>query len=166
MNHPNIIRLYSKIQEGPIINLVLEYASNGSLFEYLQNNQRLSDKQIAFIYKEICKSIEHLHEYNFLHRDIKLENVLLDSNYVPKLADFGFACRIEKRAVRTTVCGTREYFAPEIFRGKPQNLKLDVWCMGVLLFELCHNDTPFPLRGIEFKEAIDILKKKDYKYIF
>lgn len=162
LNNRNIIRLFSQIKDGPIINLVLEYASNGSLFEYLQKNRILSDKQIAFIFKEICLGIQYLHSFGIIHRDIKLENILFDEHYNLKLADFGFACYDDQKVVRKTMCGTKEYFAPEIFRGKQQNRKLDVWCLGVLLYELCHNNTPFVLRGIEFEEAINVLKQKKY----
>jgi serine/threonine protein kinase len=162
--HQNIIGLYAKITEGPVIHLILEYASNGSLFEYMHKHRNLSDQQISFVFRELCESISYIHSFQILHRDIKLENILFDSEYHMKLADFGFACMINSPEKRTTVCGTREYFAPEIYTNKKQGLKLDIWCLGIILYELCHNRTPFNLNQKDFKEADQELKSLKYRY--
>lgn len=162
MNHPNIIRLFGRINEDNFIHLVLEYASNGSLFRFMQRKKKLTDNQIKFIFYNLCKSIEYIHSFGILHRDIKLENILFDENYVPKLADFGFACIIVPLEKRTTVCGTREYFAPEIYQHLKQDLKLDIWCLGILLYELCHNRTPFNVKDKNFKSANQELKESRY----
>ena len=145
-----------------MIHLILEYAPNGSLFEYMQRNPRLTDKQISFVFRELAESIQYIHSFNILHRDIKLENILFDANYHAKLADFGFACMINSPEKRTTVCGTREYFAPEIYVNKKQDLKLDIWCLGILLYELCHNKTPFNVKQMDFKSAAVELKNQRY----
>lgn len=157
--------LYAKINEGPIIHLILEYAPNGSLFEYMHKHRKLSDQQIAIIFKELCDSISYIHSFGILHRDIKLENILFDKDYHVKLADFGFACLVTSPEKRTTVCGTREYFAPEIYANKKQGLKLDVWCLGIILYELCHNRTPFSLTKKDFKQADKELQSLKYRLV-
>ena len=128
----------------------------------MQKHSKLTDKQISFAFREICEAIEYIHSFGILHRDIKLENILFDDDFHPKLADFGFACVVGATEKRTTVCGTREYFAPEIYSNKKQDLKLDIWCLGILLYELCHNKTPFNVRKKDFKESISDLKYQRY----
>lgn len=129
----------------------------------MHKHRKLSDEQIAFVFRELCESINYIHSFGILHRDIKLENLLFDANYHMKLADFGFACMVTSPEKRTTVCGTREYFAPEIYTSKKQNLKLDIWCLGIILYELCHNRTPFNLAQKDFKEANRELKSLRYR---
>lgn len=131
----------------------------------MHKNRKLSDEQISIIFKELCESISYIHSFSILHRDIKLENILFDSNYHVKLADFGFACQINSPEKRTTVCGTREYFAPEIYSNKKQGLKLDIWCLGIILYELCHNRTPFSLGKKDFKQADIELQSLKYRSI-
>ena len=84
-----------------------------------------------------------MHKYNLIHRDIKPENILLDSNFNIKLCDFGWSCFLENDAFRTSICGTYEYMSPEIIYGKRHTNKVDVWCMGILLYEMLHGNPPF-----------------------
>lgn len=163
LEHPNVIKLFKVLREGHFIHLVLEYASKGSLFDYMQRQRHLKDEQIAFVFDGICKGIQYIHGLSILHRDLKPENVLFDDSYTPKLADFGFACRIRKNEPRRTICGTREYFSPEIFTYKNQSLALDVWCLGILLYELCHNRVPFKMNSFSFKEAAEQIRKQQYR---
>ena len=164
--HANIIKLYKVFREGDFIHLLIEYASKGSLFDYTRRRRRLNDQQIAFVFRDICKAIEELHLRNILHRDLKPENILFDGQYQAKLADFGFACEIRGNERRRTICGTREYFSPEIFTHQNQTLQLDVWCLGVLLYELCHGKTPFQSVGKGFKQAAQEIKKQKYRFPF
>jgi cell cycle serine/threonine-protein kinase CDC5/MSD2 len=129
----------------------------------MQKYRKLSDDQIALIFRELCESIEYIHDFGILHRDIKLENLLFNDNYNLKLADFGFACMVNSAEKRTTICGTREYFAPEIYASKQQGLTLDIWCLGIILYELCHNRTPFNVTRKEFKEAAKELESLRYR---
>lgn len=145
--------------------MLIEYAPKGSLFDYTRRRRRLSDSQIAFVFRDICRAIEELHGQSILHRDLKPENILFDGEYRAKLADFGFACKIKKGERRRTICGTREYFSPEIFTHQAQSLKLDVWCLGVLLYELCHSKTPFSSVGKGFSEAADQIKRQAYRLV-
>jgi serine/threonine protein kinase len=156
--HPNVIKLFKVYQEPHKLHLLLEYASQGTLYQYIKRNNKLTDAQILFVFKQICFGVLELHKKNILHRDIKPENILLDENFIPKLADFGFACTIKKDERRRTICGTREYFSPEIWTHKNQSLKLDIWCLGVLLFELCHNRAPFKFIQKSFEKEAMMLK--------
>lgn len=163
LEHRNVIKLHKVLRKGRFIHLVLEYAPKGSLFDYLQRQRHLKDEQIAFVFEGVCRGIEYIHSLGILHRDLKPENVLFDEHYTPKLADFGFACRIRKHERRMTICGTREYFSPEIFTQKPQTLALDVWCLGILLYELCHNKVPFKLGSLGFKDSAELMRKQQFR---
>lgn len=162
INHRNVIKLFKVYKEPHKIHLLLEYASEGTLYQYIKRNKQLTDAQISFVFKEICYGILKLHNQNILHRDIKPENILLDENFQPKLADFGFACKIKKDERRKTICGTKEYFSPEIWTYQSQSLKLDIWCLGILLFELCHNRTPYKFYKMNFEKEAEMLKKEQY----
>lgn len=164
LDHPNIIKLFKVFRESHYIHLLLEFAPNGSLFDYCRTNRSLSDTQITFIFKSICEGINYLHSFNFLHRDLKPENILFGNDFTPKIADFGFACEIILDKPRRTVCGTREYFSPELYTHKDQCLQLDIWCLGILLYELTHGKTPFDLDKFSFADSANLIKKKQYRY--
>ena len=120
----------------------------------------LNDDQIIYIFKRICEGMKASHKLNILHRDIKPENIMMGNNFEPKIADFGFACRISPEERRRTICGTRDYFSPEIFSNINQTLSLDIWCLGILLYELCHNKIPFDFNGMNFDKCTNMLKTK------
>lgn len=91
MNHKNILKLFDYLKISNMVYLLLEYANEGNLTDYLINNQNLSDEQMATLFYQICKSVEHVHQKGFIHRDLKPENILLDSDNNLKLCDFGWS---------------------------------------------------------------------------
>lgn len=100
-------------------------------------------EDLAFYYFiQVVNAIAFLHENNFVHRDIKPENLLLDANHNLKLCDFGW-CVSLGNGERATFCGTYEYMAPEIIQEVPYNKSIDVWSLGILLYELMHGYSPF-----------------------
>lgn len=129
----------------------------------MQRKKRLQDEQAAFVFQGICEGMKYVHELNILHRDLKPENILFSEDYTPKIADFGFACKLQKHQRRHTICGTREYFSPEIFTYKNQTLALDVWCLGILLYEICHSKVPFKVTSFSFRQAADQMRKQNYR---
>ena len=138
LRHRNIIRYYDTLQEGNMLYLLLEYAENGSLFFYINSREGLPEPlALRFLY-QTAQAVEHLHEMKLIHRDIKPENILVDKSYNAKLCDFGWSCFLEDDDVRTSVCGTYEYMSPEILGQRYHTNKVDVWCLGILLYELLH----------------------------
>ena len=95
------------------------------------------------IFISVCESVQFMHDNKMIHRDIKPENILLDKNLEPKLCDFGWSIELKKNEKRQTFCGTYEYMAPEIFESENYFSAVDVWSLGVLLFELFHGRSPF-----------------------
>jgi len=147
LDHPNIIKFHDYFQEGMNVFLLLEYAPNGNLYEYINKKKPLPPNQIFRFFYQTCKAIQYLHQKDILHRDIKPENLLLDKDLNVKICDFGWAGRsIHER--RTTFCGTYEYMAPELVQKKTYDYRVDIWSLGVLLYELLHGHSPYKGRSL------------------
>lgn len=94
--------------------MILEYASNGCLFFYIDLVTGLPEAIALRFFYQTALGIQYMHQKNILHRDIKPENLLLDSNLNIKLCDFGWSCVTNEKEMRSSVCGTYEYMSPEI----------------------------------------------------
>lgn len=113
----------------------------GTLFTQLKRKRILNEKEAADKVRDVAKAMVYLHERGIAHRDIKPQNIVL-SNNVAKLCDFGWAtCCGEDR--RKTYCGTFDYAAPEILEGSEYDQAVDLWCLGVLTYELLVGRAPF-----------------------
>ncbi|CAD8062352.1 unnamed protein product [Paramecium sonneborni] len=141
--HPHIVRLYHYFEDKENVYLILELAENGSLFLYIRRRKRLPEKEAFVYFFQTCLGIEYLHKKNILHRDLKPENLLLDKQGNIKVCDFGWSAEANQQTKRTTFCGTLDYMAPEMLLNKPYDFKLDIWCLGILLYELIHGFAPF-----------------------
>jgi len=111
------------------------------LFLYIDCEEGLGEELSLRFFYQTARAVQYLHGRNVLHRDIKPENILLDSGFNIKLCDFGSACQLEKDEKRTSICGTYEYMSPEMVDSplsKGYTAKVDIWCLGVLLYEMLH----------------------------
>jgi len=121
----------------------MEYCPGGDLFDVLHKRKPnafpLPDAQI--LSSQILLALEYLHNLTIVHRDLKLENVLLSEDGALKVTDFGFAKKITSRS--WTLCGTPEYLAPELILEKGHGKAVDYWAFGVLCFELLVGHSPF-----------------------
>jgi aurora kinase len=147
IHHPNVVKLYGHFEDNNYCYFIMEYISKGNVYNLLPTDKkkRLSTKICASIIKDIISAVYFLHHMNppIIHRDIKPENVLLSNNLVAKLTDFGWSNYIVDGEKRTTMCGTPIYLAPEIILDKGHDETVDLWCIGVLLFELATATVPF-----------------------
>lgn len=135
IDHSHIAKLYDYFKDNENIYIVMEYCKSGHLGDYLKKNQRLTEGEAIYYFLQTAFAIEYLHTNNIMHRDIKLENLLLDSKANIKLTDFGWSA-INADKLRQTYCGTIDYMAPEMVTGNQYDWKVDIWSLGVLLFEL------------------------------
>ena len=142
----------------------MEYVGGGSLHGYLkaQSNRRLEEKEAKRIFKQIVEGIRYCHNRCITHRDIKLENLLLDEHCNIKIIDFGFSTCIPNERKIKIFCGTPSYMGPEIvnkteYCGPPA----DMWALGVLLFTMLSGC--FPYRGATDKELYDKISRADFK---
>jgi serine/threonine protein kinase len=145
LKHQNILSLRDCFEDTENVYLVLEYASGGSMFDYIQQKKGLSEKETFVFFLQVCLAVDTLHKSNIVHRDIKPENLLMDKAKNVKLCDFGCSFEFIKKApkIRKTYCGTVDYMAPEFFRKQPHGMSADIWALGVLLFELAHSHPPY-----------------------
>lgn len=141
MDHPFIIRLLGTFQDQDYLYLALEYADGGDLFSRLEKENFLHEEHARFYTMEAALALEHLHSLGVAHRDFKPENILIDFKGHIKLADFGSAKIIEGYSF--TQCGTPEYTAPEMILGQGHSLPVDLWALGVALFEMVVGHSPF-----------------------
>ncbi|CAD8121638.1 unnamed protein product [Paramecium sonneborni] len=149
LNHPNIIKLDSYFEDKTNVYLVLEYAEGGSLFKQIKKQRHLSEDEASNYLYQTCLGIDYLHKQKIIHRDIKPENLLLDNKGNIKICDFGWST--EMGNLKKAFCGTIEYMAPEMIKSQSTNYKLDIWCLGVLLYEMVQGKPPFTGRNDQEK---------------
>ena len=142
LNHRNIIRLYTKKETEDEIQILLEYAENGNLFNLIQKEKGLDESKAFSYFIQVVNAVYFLHQNNIIHRDIKPENILFGENNLLKLCDFGWAKEINVNN-RSTFCGTMEYMAPEIVGSENYDFSVDIWSLGILLYELIMGHSPF-----------------------
>ncbi|CAD8146093.1 unnamed protein product [Paramecium octaurelia] len=147
--NPNIVQLYDSFYENDSIFIVIEYLENGNLFTHIQKNPPMSEQEACKYFVQTCLALQYMHQNNIFHRDIKPENLLLDEKFNLKVCDFGW-CAENIHQKRKTFCGTYEYMAPEIVMEVMYDYKIDLWSLGILLYELLHKYAPF--KGKDFKE--------------
>ena len=153
VNHPNIVKLYGHFEDNNYCYFLMEYISKGNLYGLIpkDSKKRINTKVVASIMKDIISAVYYLHNMKppIIHRDIKPENVLLNDGLIAKIADFGWSNYIVEGIKRMTMCGTPVYLAPEIIKEKGHDEKVDIWCIGVLLFELTTGSLPFKGTDLE-----------------
>lgn len=152
--HENIVRLHSFIEDDNCFYLVMDYARGGSLYDKIQICQGLDEPLCFKYFIQVISAVEFLHRNNFVHRDIKPENLLIDEKDCVKLCDFGWCIDVTNK--RETFCGTFEYMAPEIIKELPYNHGVDIWSLGVLLYEMVHGYSPFSRSANKQKERLTI----------
>lgn len=145
LRHQNIVELHFSFEDDSHIFLGMEFAEGGGMFDLLSKVGKFTLDLAAQHFYEVCDALHYLHNRDpkIIHRDIKPENILLDKGMHAKLADFGWSNVMENVSYRATFCGTPDYLAPEMILGEGHNESLDMWEMGVLLYEMVVGRSPF-----------------------
>ncbi|KAI8935683.1 hypothetical protein NX059_007204 [Plenodomus lindquistii] len=143
--HPHIARLYEVIVTEELVWLALEYCPGDELYNYLLAKGALEPPKVQRIFTQLVGAVSYVHNKSCVHRDLKLENILLDKHGDVKLVDFGFTREYEgKSNYLQTWCGTVCYSAPEMLKGeKYAGEKVDVWSLGIILYALLVGELPF-----------------------
>ena len=130
------------------INIYLEYQSGGDLlFVFMTHfNEKLKESEALFYIAEISLGVEYIHSQNIIHRDLKLQNILISETGHIKISDFGFSCVSDKSS---DYLGTVGYMAPEILKYQVYNNKVDIWAIGVIAYELVYADNPFIVDDVD-----------------
>ena len=153
VHHPNVVKLFGHFEDNTYCYLLMEYIEGGELFSYIPENgkSKISTQQIASIIKDVISAIYFMHHMNppIMHRDIKPENILVTSSMQAKLSDFGWSNYIQPGDKRNSICGTPIYLAPEMITRTGHDEKVDIWSIGVLLFELLTGDQAWAGDNVE-----------------
>uniref|UniRef100_A0A5S6R5C5 Aurora kinase n=1 Tax=Trichuris muris TaxID=70415 RepID=A0A5S6R5C5_TRIMR len=142
VNHPNVLTFYGWFHDKESVYLILEYAFHGELFRQLQEKQRLDQATAAKYIYQVADALIYLHKKGVIHRDIKPENILVDYDGNLKIADFGWSVHAPS-SKHGTMCGTLDYLPPEMIKNQKYDGKVDLWAVGVLLYELLVGRAPF-----------------------
>ena len=160
LKHPHIVRLYESIEDVSYIYMIMEYLKGGSLFSYIRSKDkhRLSEFETRQLFGQITDAVNYCHRKGIIHRDLKLQNILLDENRNIKIIDFGFAVQVQPTTKLAMYCGTPNYMAPEIIcRDNYSGPAADIWALGVILYVMLTGK--FPFRGISERQLFqDIIK--------
>lgn len=142
LRHVNILRLYGFYHDERRIYLMLEMAPGGELYALLRERGRFSEARSAWYFKQMVEAMKYIHSKHVLHRDIKPENILIGLKDTLKIADFGWSVHAPSFR-RDTFCGTLDYLPPEMLQHKRYNHNVDIWSLGVLLYEFLVGKPPF-----------------------
>ncbi|XP_048512798.1 testis-specific serine/threonine-protein kinase 4-like [Athalia rosae] len=149
LRHPNLIRFLQAIETTHRVYIVMEFAQNGSLLDVIRRDSHIDEGRGRRWFRQLIDAVDYCHERGVVHRDIKCENLLIDSAFNIKLSDFGFARGHMKpkngiAPLSETFCGSYAYASPEILRGVPYQPQLsDIWSMGVVLYTMVYGRLPF-----------------------
>ncbi|KAF9926831.1 hypothetical protein FBU30_003653 [Linnemannia zychae] len=147
IRHPNIISLFDVIETERYIGIVIEYASGGELFDHILAHRYLKERDACRLFAQLMSGVHYLHSKQIVHRDLKLENLLLDRNRNIMITDFGFANQFDSttRDLMSTSCGSPCYAAPElvISDGLYVGSGVDIWSCGVILYAMLAGYLPF-----------------------
>ena len=162
LSHQNIIKLYNMHEDDETINIIMEYAPNGNLYQMIKKEKNGFSESKAFDYFiQVINAVYYLHSNNIIHRDIKPENLLLCEDNKLTLCDFGWAKELSLEN-RSTFCGTMEYMAPEIVGSENYDYSVDIWSLGILLYELLFGHSPF--KGSNTNNIIQNIKSHELNY--
>lgn len=162
LDHPNVARVYEFFEDSKRFLVVMEYCSGGELFERISSCQSFTETQAAHIMYQLFSAVAYLHKSKIIHRDLKLENILLEDKNEPlniKLIDFSSACNYTSNKSIIGMIGSLYYIAPEVLTG-PYNQKCDLWSCGVIIYLLLAGHPPFD--GNTDTETIELIKRGKY----
>ena len=148
LNHPNITKILEMFEDEKYFLIIMEYINGGNLFSFVKKRRKLSEKTAKFLFRQIILGIKYIHEQNVVHRDIKLENLLIDLNNNVKICDFGIGRKVtSKNQLLFDQCGTLMYMAPEILLSTKEKgyegFPVDIWSSGISLYIMLSGTLPF-----------------------
>ena len=172
LNNKHSVKYIENYEDEDYFNIVMELLDSNLQKELKKNGKGFSLKTIKIILLQLNSILYLMHKENIIHRDLKLENILIKyknihlNDFEVKLSDFGLSKHLENKNVTSTFCGTIINMAPEILENKQYNNKIDLWSLGIIIYQMCFNEYPFNGKNpIEIKNSIDSYKiNKKLKY--
>ena len=144
VHHPNIVRLYDLYVTEEYYCMVFEYVDGGQMLDYIITHGRMNEEQAQKFFLQLISAVSYCHENGIVHRDLKIENVLIDTKGDVKLVDFGLSNFFDPSDKLKTFCGSLYFAAPELLRGIVYTgPEIDVWSLGIILYVLVCGKVPF-----------------------
>ena len=142
--HPAITKILETFETEKYMLIIMEYISGGNLQNFVKKRRKLCEKTAKILFRQIIQGIKYIHSRGIVHRDIKLENILLDLNNIIKICDFGVGKLVKPNTILKDQCGTPVYMAPEILKGNGyKGFPVDIWSAGVALYIMLSGTLPF-----------------------
>ena len=158
IRHAHVIRLLEVFEDKTNMLIVMEYAAGGDLLKYVRTKGPLPETEARGIFRQVVYGMGHVHSRSVLHRDIKLDNILLDQDHSVKICDFGVSKIMKKKDVVKEQCGTPAYIAPEVITGEGYTgFYIDHWSLGILLYAMLSANVPF--RAKNMQELLKVIKE-------
>ena len=162
LNYQFLVGMDFCFQTQERIYFVMNFIRGGELFKHLTNCKFFPEEKAKFYSAIIGLALEYLHTHGIVYRDIKPDNILIDEDGYLKLADFGMSKMLKDQERAFSLCGTPEYFAPEIITREGHNKAADWWSYGILLYEMLYGVSPFYSKNTE--KMFDLITKSDLKF--
>ncbi|CAL8096371.1 unnamed protein product [Orchesella dallaii] len=143
LNHANVIQFKGVCTQTPLYCIIMEYCPQGTLYGLINRGDDLPPQKLVDWSKQIANGMFYLHAHKIIHRDLKSPNVLIGSDEIAKISDFGTSRQWNEVSTRMSFAGTVPWMAPEIIRNEPCSEKVDIWSFGVVLWELLTCETPY-----------------------
>eukprot|EP01103_Thecamoeba_quadrilineata_P017453 TRINITY_DN6202_c0_g1_i1.p1 TRINITY_DN6202_c0_g1~~TRINITY_DN6202_c0_g1_i1.p1 ORF type:complete len:528 (+),score=94.12 TRINITY_DN6202_c0_g1_i1:47-1585(+) len=152
LSHPNVVQLYDFLEDEHCLYIVMEYCSGGNLETYLQQHPTITEKNAKCIISQTVEGLKYLNAKNIFHRDLKPANLLLHQEtslssadgFRIKISDFSFSRNLHPKSLTSTICGSYQYMAPEIFaKDSSYDNKSDLWSMGVIIYQILTGKLPY-----------------------
>jgi len=144
LQHQNILSFIESFEDISNFYIITDYCSKGNLAQFISKNGAMSEGPAKEIFRQVLEAVSYIHESGFAHRDIKPDNILIDSKFNIKLADLGFSIHVTEGVMLNSFCGSLYYAAPEVLEGIPYNgIYADMWSLGIVLFSLLTGSLPW-----------------------
>lgn len=165
LDHPNVARLLEVFENKGNIFCVMEYAREGDILNLMKRKGPLPEDLARIIVVQVAHGLKHCHTKKVLHRDIKLDNVLLCENYIAKICDFGISKVVKKNEIIREDCGTPAYTAPEVVSGTGYSgFQADIWSLGIMLFVMVTGKVPFKDQTKSLEILHQLIKKGEFSF--
>ncbi|XP_072355933.1 uncharacterized protein [Scyliorhinus torazame] len=154
IKHPNIVQLFETLETENSYYMAMELCQGGDLMDRICEKKKLEEREVRKYTRQILSAVEHLHRHAIVHRDLKIENFLLDENNNIKIVDFGLSNTLknDSQELLNTQCGSPAYAAPELLAHKKYGPKVDVWSIGVSMFAMLTGTLPFTVEPFNIKQ--------------
>ncbi|CAG9532410.1 unnamed protein product [Cercopithifilaria johnstoni] len=150
LKHDNIIKVYEVIEKNPYVCIIQDFTTRGDLLQKIRRESKVDENEGKIHFRQLIEAMKYLKSMEVVHRDIKCENILLDSCENVKITDFGFARLLKIGEKSKTFCGSRAYLAPEIIRAQPYDGYLsDIWSAGIVLYVMITGMMPYDDRNVQ-----------------